>query len=79
MQNRISQNTIDWLSLLNNKAQVLSQRTIFREHPMGGDSQELGDYFFESVLRVPANCLGFQTFSVGQLKVVQQPLKLDYP
>lgn len=46
---------------------------------MGGDSQELGDYFFESVLRVPANCLGFQTFSVGQLKVVQQPLKLDYP
>ena len=46
---------------------------------MGGDSQELGDYFFESVLRVPANCLGFQTLSVGQLKVVQQPLKLDYP
>ena len=46
---------------------------------MGGDSHELEDYFFESGLRVPANCLGFQTLSVGQLKVVQQPLKLDYP
>ena len=44
---------------------------------MGGDSHELGDYFFESGLRT--NCLGFQTLSVGQLKVVQQPLKLDYP
>ncbi len=79
MQNRILQNAVDWLPLLKNKAQVLFHRTIFREYPMGGDSHELGDYFFESVLRVPANCLGFQTLGVGQLKVVQQPLKLDYP
>ena len=28
---------------------------------------------------VPANHLGFQLLSLGHLKVMQQPLKLDYP
>ena len=40
-----------------------------------------GIAFFEYMLMVPANRIGYTELSVGQLKIVlymQQPLKLDY-
>lgn len=35
-----------------------------------------GTAFFEYVLQVPANRLGFQTLSVGQLKIMQEVITL---
>lgn len=43
---------------------------------MGRYRCQLGDCFFEYTLQVPANRLGFETLSVGQLKVIQEVITL---
>jgi uncharacterized protein len=37
-----------------------------------------GIALFEYLLQVPANRIGYTAMSLGQLKILQEPLKLDY-
>lgn len=41
-----------------------------------GHCGQLGIAFFEYLLQVPANRIGFQTLSLGQLKVMQEVITL---